>query len=214
MTVVILFLTTKLPPNEPAMIWILKAIFVTFIVISMNSASAFVTNEQMKQLNRNLRIFSRTLFISLTASQMTKQAASSKEKKQECIGLISLFIAVRRAISVLIHLLVLIFSRQWLSLLEQIRVSWKEIQREPKRNHVRMILRRFLSTTSKPIVFSGIQPIGVMHLGNYFGAMKQWVALQDSHDCLFSLVDLHIQLLYLCILLLWRNPCWRWLPVF
>ena len=54
-----------------------------------------------------------------------------------------------------------------------------------------MILRRFLSTTSKPIVFSGIQPTGVMHLGNYFGAVKQWVNLQDSHDCLFSLADLH-----------------------
>ena len=54
-----------------------------------------------------------------------------------------------------------------------------------------MILRRFLSTTSKPIVFSGIQPTGVMHLGNYFGAVKQWVTLQDSHDCLFSLADLH-----------------------
>lgn len=56
-----------------------------------------------------------------------------------------------------------------------------------------MILRRLLSTASlhKTTVLSGIQPTGVMHLGNYFGAIKQWVQLQESHDCLFSIVDLH-----------------------
>uniref|UniRef100_G3MQF1 tryptophan--tRNA ligase n=1 Tax=Amblyomma maculatum TaxID=34609 RepID=G3MQF1_AMBMU len=41
-------------------------------------------------------------------------------------------------------------------------------------------------------VFSGIQPSGVPHLGNYFGAIQRWKALQDSsHDCIFSVVDLH-----------------------
>ena len=40
-------------------------------------------------------------------------------------------------------------------------------------------------------IFSGIQPSGVPTLGNYLGAIRNWVALQDGHDCLFCLVDLH-----------------------
>jgi len=40
-------------------------------------------------------------------------------------------------------------------------------------------------------VFSGIQPTGSMHLGNYLGAIKQWIDLQQEHNCLFCIVDLH-----------------------
>ncbi len=40
-------------------------------------------------------------------------------------------------------------------------------------------------------VFSGIQPSGVLTLGNYLGAMKQWVSMQDTHNCVFCVVDLH-----------------------
>jgi len=40
-------------------------------------------------------------------------------------------------------------------------------------------------------VFSGIQPSGELHIGNYLGAVRNWVRLQDEHDCLFSIVDLH-----------------------
>ena len=40
-------------------------------------------------------------------------------------------------------------------------------------------------------VFSGIQPSGVPTLGNYLGAIRNWVALQADHDCLFCVVDLH-----------------------
>ena len=40
-------------------------------------------------------------------------------------------------------------------------------------------------------IFSGIQPSGEFHLGNYLGAMKNWVKLQDEHDCIFCIVDLH-----------------------
>jgi tryptophanyl-tRNA synthetase len=40
-------------------------------------------------------------------------------------------------------------------------------------------------------VFSGIQPSGVPTLGNYLGAIRNWVALQEDHDCLFCVVDLH-----------------------
>jgi tryptophanyl-tRNA synthetase len=43
-----------------------------------------------------------------------------------------------------------------------------------------------------PRVFSGMQPTAdSLHLGNYLGALKQWVALQDSHDPLYCVVDLH-----------------------
>ncbi len=40
-------------------------------------------------------------------------------------------------------------------------------------------------------IFSGIRPTGDIHLGNYLGAVKQWIALQNSHDCVFCVVDLH-----------------------
>ncbi|MEO0465606.1 MAG: tryptophan--tRNA ligase [Pseudomonadota bacterium] len=40
-------------------------------------------------------------------------------------------------------------------------------------------------------VFSGVQPTGDLHLGNYLGALKKFVALQDQHDCIFCVVDLH-----------------------
>jgi len=40
-------------------------------------------------------------------------------------------------------------------------------------------------------VFSGIQPTGSIHLGNYVGAIQNWVKLQDEHPCWFSIVDYH-----------------------
>jgi tryptophanyl-tRNA synthetase len=40
-------------------------------------------------------------------------------------------------------------------------------------------------------VFSGIQPSGELHIGNYLGAVQNWVRLQAEHDCLFCVVDLH-----------------------
>jgi len=40
-------------------------------------------------------------------------------------------------------------------------------------------------------VFSGVQPTGEIHIGNYLGAIKQWVALQENHECIFCIVDLH-----------------------
>ncbi len=40
-------------------------------------------------------------------------------------------------------------------------------------------------------VFSGIQPSGELHIGNYLGAVQNWVRLQEQHDCLFCVVDLH-----------------------
>ncbi len=40
-------------------------------------------------------------------------------------------------------------------------------------------------------VLSGIQPSGILTLGNYLGAIRNWVALQHDHECLFCMVDLH-----------------------
>lgn len=43
----------------------------------------------------------------------------------------------------------------------------------------------------KKRVFSGIQPTGTLHLGNYLGAIKNWVSLLDRYECIFCIVDLH-----------------------
>ena len=44
----------------------------------------------------------------------------------------------------------------------------------------------------KPSVLSGIQPTAdSFHIGNYFGALRQWVQMQDTHDCFYTVVDLH-----------------------
>ncbi|HYZ41617.1 MAG TPA: tryptophan--tRNA ligase [Stellaceae bacterium] len=40
-------------------------------------------------------------------------------------------------------------------------------------------------------IFSGIQPTGNLHLGNYLGAVRNWVALQNDFECIFCIVDLH-----------------------
>jgi tryptophanyl-tRNA synthetase len=48
-------------------------------------------------------------------------------------------------------------------------------------------------------IFSGIQPSGIPHLGNYLGAVRNWVALQQSHECLYCVVDLHA-------ITVWQDP--------
>jgi tryptophanyl-tRNA synthetase len=42
-----------------------------------------------------------------------------------------------------------------------------------------------------PRIFSGVQPTGNIHLGNYLGAFRNWVRLQDDHDAIYCIVDLH-----------------------
>ncbi len=51
----------------------------------------------------------------------------------------------------------------------------------------------------KPLVFSGVQPTGNLHLGNYLGAIKRFVALQADHDCIYCVVDLHA-------ITVWQDP--------
>jgi tryptophanyl-tRNA synthetase len=45
--------------------------------------------------------------------------------------------------------------------------------------------------TRKKRIFSGMQPSGEAHLGNYLGALKRWVALQEEHECIWCIVDDH-----------------------
>jgi tryptophanyl-tRNA synthetase len=53
--------------------------------------------------------------------------------------------------------------------------------------------------TLRPRVFSGVQPTGNLHLGNYLGAIKRFVEMQESHDCLYCVVDLHA-------ITVWQDP--------
>jgi tryptophanyl-tRNA synthetase len=48
-------------------------------------------------------------------------------------------------------------------------------------------------------VFSGMQPTGNLHLGNYLGAMVQWVEMQKTHECIFCVVDMHA-------ITMWQDP--------
>src|SRR4051812_18453985 len=43
----------------------------------------------------------------------------------------------------------------------------------------------------EPRVFSGVQPTGNLHLGNYLGAIRRFVELQATHPCIFCVVDMH-----------------------
>ena len=45
--------------------------------------------------------------------------------------------------------------------------------------------------THKPLVLSGMQPTNTLHLGNYLGALKNWVRMQNDMPCLFCVVDMH-----------------------
>lgn len=48
-------------------------------------------------------------------------------------------------------------------------------------------------------IFSGVQPTGNLHLGNYLGAVRNWVRLQNDYECVYCLVDMHA-------ITLWQDP--------
>jgi tryptophanyl-tRNA synthetase len=52
-------------------------------------------------------------------------------------------------------------------------------------------LMNYTLSMNKKRIFSGIQPSGNLHLGNYLGAIKNWVKLQDEYDSIFCVVDMH-----------------------
>ena len=45
--------------------------------------------------------------------------------------------------------------------------------------------------SQKKIIFSGVQPSGNLTLGNYLGAILNWIPLQEEYNCIYSIVDLH-----------------------
>ncbi|MDX7987308.1 tryptophan--tRNA ligase [Xenorhabdus sp. 12] len=47
------------------------------------------------------------------------------------------------------------------------------------------------TNSQKPIVFSGAQPSGELTIGNYMGALRQWVKMQDDYDCIYCIVNQH-----------------------
>jgi tryptophanyl-tRNA synthetase len=47
------------------------------------------------------------------------------------------------------------------------------------------------ASSTRARVFSGMRPTGRLHIGHWFGALKNWVALQDTYDCIYCVVDLH-----------------------
>lgn len=55
------------------------------------------------------------------------------------------------------------------------------------------------SYTGPDRVFSGVQPSGALHLGNYLGALKKFVDLQDEMECIYTIVDLHA-------ITVWQDP--------
>ena len=50
-----------------------------------------------------------------------------------------------------------------------------------------------------PRVFSGTQPSGDLHLGNYLGAIKRYVEMQKTHECIYCVVDMHA-------ITVWQDP--------
>ena len=46
-------------------------------------------------------------------------------------------------------------------------------------------------TQARKRIFSGVQPSGILTIGNYLGAIKNWVDLQNDYDCLYCVVDMH-----------------------
>ena len=51
----------------------------------------------------------------------------------------------------------------------------------------------------KELVFSGVQPTGNLHLGNYLGAIVKFVELQKTHACIYCVVDMHA-------ITVWQDP--------
>ena len=51
-------------------------------------------------------------------------------------------------------------------------------------------------STMKARVFSGVQPTGNLHIGNYLGALKNWVEIQGNYESIFGIVDLHAITVY------------------
>src|SRR5690606_7320696 len=69
----------------------------------------------------------------------------------------------------------------------------------PMRRDARLPEEPQSMTLTRPRVFSGIQPSGNLHLGNYLGAIKRFVPMQEANDCIYCIVDLHA-------ITVWQDP--------
>lgn len=85
--------------------------------------------------------------------------------------------------------------KKYAALVIQSRVLW---MRSMENKRYSFNLTRYYSSeetesniTKTSVIFSGIQPTGVIHLGNYLGAVRQWVDLQENCNPIYSIVDLH-----------------------
>ena len=58
-------------------------------------------------------------------------------------------------------------------------------------NHIQKNYLRGTMNKKKEIVMSGIRPTGFLHLGNYFGAIRNYIKMQDDYECFFMVADLH-----------------------
>jgi tryptophanyl-tRNA synthetase len=47
------------------------------------------------------------------------------------------------------------------------------------------------TSATRERVFSGVQPSGLPHIGNYLGAFRNYIAMQDTHDAIYCIVDYH-----------------------
>ena len=56
-----------------------------------------------------------------------------------------------------------------------------------------------MAASEQPRVFSGVQPTGSLHLGNYLGAIRNFVDIQDDYDAVYCIVDLHA-------ITVWQEP--------
>ena len=54
-----------------------------------------------------------------------------------------------------------------------------------------MVVHQEPAQGKKGVIFSGMRPTGLLHLGNYMGALKNWVELQEEYDCIYCAVDIH-----------------------
>ena len=88
------------------------------------------------------------------------------------------------------------------SVLRRIKFQYARTERATRivfpnnaRVRIRLCLRLYSSRVRGDVIFSGIQPTGVPHLGNYLGALQQWTRMQEeaapSTKLIYSIVDLH-----------------------
>src|SRR3990172_12926818 len=73
----------------------------------------------------------------------------------------------------------------------RITVPWWHARRRQVARYPPLRRRPGRRVMDRKRVFSGLQPTGNVHVGNYLGALRNWVRLQDDYDCIYCIVDLH-----------------------